>query len=48
MELACELLKSPMKISDIAIKAGYSDAKHFSKTLKIQRISPKEYQRIYL
>lgn len=49
MELACELLKSPMKISDIAIKAGYSDAKHFSKTFKKYKgISPKEYQRIYL
>lgn len=49
MELACELLKTSMKVTEVAARAGYADAKHFSKTFKKYKgISPKEYQRIYI
>lgn len=48
MEKACSLLKTPMRIADIALQAGYRDAKHFSKAFKkFVGISPKEYQRIH-
>lgn len=48
MTLAGELLRTPLKISEIAARVGYSDPKHFSKSFKkYTGISPKDYQRIH-
>lgn len=42
-----ELLKSNISINEIALKLGFFDASHFSKTFKNSTgITPKQYQLI--